>query len=129
MDFFKNFINQVVTSMPIVTKVAYVNTNIKQYLKELEKDSKFNDKFIKILKMFISKQISQENLCAIVKASDGIKLSPSQIEYFCNRIYDNEYILDILNTYATKQELDDFDINYLSEFLVIEINNIVYCNK
>nr|P30326.1 RecName: Full=Uncharacterized 8.5 kDa protein in POL 3'region; AltName: Full=ORF4 [Lymantria dispar multiple nucleopolyhedrovirus]BAA02037.1 hypothetical protein [Lymantria dispar multiple nucleopolyhedrovirus] len=68
MDFFATFFNHVMTSMPVVTKVAYVSMHIKKYLKELERDDKFRDKLVRVLKLFIDKKITLDNMCAILDA-------------------------------------------------------------
>ncbi|AGC36271.1 hypothetical protein TF1A_0057 [Chrysodeixis chalcites SNPV TF1-A] len=129
MDFFKNFVNQMVTSMPIVTKVAYVNVHIKNYMKELERDDTFRHKFIMILQMFINRQITVEDMCQIMDAVDGLKLTRQQIEYLVNRVYYNEHIILILQSYVRNQHLDDDQIDDLAHFLVHEINNAIIYQK
>ncbi|QEI03602.1 hypothetical protein [Rachiplusia nu nucleopolyhedrovirus] len=123
MDFLKNFVNHMVTSMPIVTKVAYVNSQLKNYMRTLDRDEIFQDKFIRILQMFISKQITVEDIYNIMDAVDGIKLSHGQINYFVQRVYSNKYIVSILENYIKNKHLYDDEVNDLSEFLVHEINN------
>ncbi|AAY83988.1 ORF-57 peptide [Chrysodeixis chalcites nucleopolyhedrovirus] len=129
MDFFKNFVNQMVTSMPIVTKVAYVNVHIKNYMKELERDDTFRHKFIMILQMFINRQITVEDMCQIMDVVDGLKLTRQQIEYLVNRVYYNEHIILILQSYVRNQHLDDDQIDDLAHFLVHEINNAIIYQK
>jgi hypothetical protein len=127
MDFFKNFYNQLITHMPKITIIAHVNAHIKNYLKEMDRDETFQHKFIMVLKKFINKDMTLDNICMIVSVADDIKLSRSQISYFCDKIYDNDYIINILQKYIDSHHLHDEDIQILSEFLVHEINNaIVY---
>nr|ANS70970.1 hypothetical protein [Lymantria dispar multiple nucleopolyhedrovirus] len=127
MDFFATFFNHVKTSMPIVTKVAFVSMHIKKYLKELERDEKFRDKLVRILKLFVAKKITLDNVCTILDATDGIQLTRSQIKYFCDHVYYNRHILDMMQRYITEQHLNDEDVEYVSEFLVHEINNAIIC--
>ncbi len=123
MDFLKNFVNHMVTSMPIVTKVAYVNSQLKNYMRSLERDQIFQAKFVRILQMFINKEISVEDICSIMDAVDGIKLTSGQINYFVERVHSNGHIISILENYVNNHHLYDDEINDLAEFLVHEINN------
>nr|QBI90278.1 hypothetical protein [Trichoplusia ni single nucleopolyhedrovirus] len=129
MDFFRNFVNQMVTSMPIVTKVAYVNVHIKNYMKELERDDTFRHKFTMILQMFINRQITVEDMCQIMDAVDGLKLTRQQIEYLVNRVYYNDHIILILQSYVRNQHLDDDEIDDVAQFLVHEVNNAIIYEK
>nr|UPO71237.1 orf53 [Trichoplusia ni single nucleopolyhedrovirus] len=129
MDFFRNFVNQMVTSMPIVTKVAYVNVHIKNYMKELERDDTFRHKFTMILQMFINRQITVEDMCQIMDAVDGLKLTRRQIEYLVNRVYYNDHIILILQSYVRNQHLDDDEIDDVAQFLVHEVNNAIIYEK
>ncbi|AAC70270.1 LdOrf-84 peptide [Lymantria dispar multiple nucleopolyhedrovirus] len=127
MDFFATFFNHVMTSMPVVTKVAYVSMHIKKYLKELERDDKFRDKLVRVLKLFIDKKITLDNMCAILDATDGVRLTRSQIQYFCDRVYYNGHVMELLQRYVDEQHIGDEAVDYLSEFLVHEINNAIIC--
>lgn len=115
--------------MPIVTKVAYVNVHIKNYMKELERDDTFRHKFITILQMFIDRQITVEDMCQIMDAVDGLKLTRRQIEYLVNRVYYNDHIILILQSYVRNHHLDDDQIDDLAQFLVHEINNAIIYEK
>lgn len=115
------------TSMPVVTKVAYVSMHIKKYLKELERDDKFRDKLVRVLKLFIDKKITLDNMCAILDATDGVRLTRSQIQYFCDRVYYNGHVMELLQRYVDEQHIGDEAVDYLSEFLVHEINNAIIC--
>jgi Protein of unknown function (DUF1160) len=129
MDFFKNFVNQMFSTMPVAAKVAMVNMHIKKHMKDLERDETFGHKFIMIVKMFIRREISVQDMCDILDAADGIKLSFGQVEYFCNQVYYNSHILQILRTFTTYHHLDDDDINDMSQFLVKEIDNAILVDK
>ncbi|AAF33623.1 Unknown (Ac75) [Spodoptera exigua multiple nucleopolyhedrovirus] len=129
MDFFKNFVNQVFSNMPVAAKVAMVNLNLKQYLKDLERDETFCSKFTQIIRMFINRDITTHDVCTILDAADGIKLTHGQIDYFCNQVYYNGHILHILQTFIDYQHLTDDEINDLSQFLVKEIDNAIMINK
>ncbi|AKC91696.1 ac75 [Lambdina fiscellaria nucleopolyhedrovirus] len=122
MELFKNFVGNVVKSMPTVTKVAYINCYIKEYLRDLERDEVFSHKFTKILKMFLRKEITLDNMCSIIDAT-GANLKREQIDYFCKRVYDNTHAIDLLYKFIDYNYLDDNDIEYVSEFMVNEINN------
>lgn len=125
MDFFKNFVGQVVNSMPFVAKVAYVSSHIKRYSILLSEDKKFCTKFVAILKMFIRQEISLDDMCTIMDAADGLKLTRAQISYFCKRVHENGHVVEIMEKYVDYTMINDEDINYLSEFLVHEINNAI----
>lgn len=112
-----------VTSMPIVTKVAYVNSQLKNYMRTLERDEVFQNKFVRILQMFINKKITVQDICDIMDAVDGIKLSHGQITYFVERVHSNGHIIAILENYIKNHHLYDDEVNDLAEFLVHEINN------
>ncbi|UOQ18857.1 hypothetical protein [Olene mendosa nucleopolyhedrovirus] len=127
MDFFATFFNHVMASMPVVTKVAYVSMHIKKYLRELERDDKFRDKLMRVLKLFIDKKITLDNMCTILDAADGVTLTPAQIQYFCDHVYYNGHVMQLLQRYIDEHHINDEDVNYLSEFLVHEINNAIIC--
>ncbi|AYN45043.1 se83 [Alphabaculovirus alterspexiguae] len=129
MEFFKNFVNQVFSSMPVAAKVSLVNLNIKQYMKDLERDEIFCDKFTRIVKMFVRREISVQDMCDILDAADGIRLTHGQIEYFCNQVYYNGHIIHILKNFINYQHLTDEEISDLSQFLVKEIDNAIIVDK
>ncbi|AAM09224.1 hypothetical protein [Mamestra configurata nucleopolyhedrovirus A] len=129
MDFFKNFVNQVFSSMPVAAKVTMVNLHLKQYMKDLERDETFCHKFTEIIKMFIRREITVQDMCDIMDAADGIKLSHGQIDYFCNQVYYNSHILQILRSFINYKHLNDEEINDLSQFLVKEIDNAIIVDK
>ncbi|QNV47893.1 ac75-like protein [Alphabaculovirus altersperidaniae] len=129
MEFFKNFVNQVFSSMPVAAKVAMVNLHLKQYLKDLERDETFCNKFTRIMQMFVRREISVQDVCDILDAANGIKLTHGQIDYFCNQVYYNSHILHILRTFINYQHLTDEEINDLSQFLVKEIDNAIIIDK
>ncbi|ABY65794.1 hypothetical protein [Orgyia leucostigma nucleopolyhedrovirus] len=127
MELFKNFINNVAHSMPHVSKVAYISTQIKKYLSELEEpeNKRFSEKFTTVLEKFIQQEISLDQMCTIVEATDDVTLSRSQINYFCNQVYLDGYLIEILQKYVNCARVGDADVHYLSEFLVVEINRAV----
>nr|WUR10771.1 ac75 [Calliteara abietis nucleopolyhedrovirus] len=127
MELVKNFINNVVQSVPHVTKVAYISTQIKKCLLDLdaEENQQFNEKLAIILSKFVRQEITLDQMCTIVDAADGINLSRSQLNYFCNRAYLDRHLLDTLQKYVDCNYLSDSDIHYVSEFLVCEINKAI----
>ncbi|ACI28808.1 agip107 [Agrotis ipsilon multiple nucleopolyhedrovirus] len=129
MEFFKNFVNQVFSSMPVAAKVAMVNLHLKQYMKDLERDETFCHKFTQIIKMFVRREISVQDVCDILDAANGIKLTHGQIEYFCNQVYYNSHIIHILRSFINYQHLTDEEISDLSQFLVKEIDNAIIIDK
>ncbi|AIE47787.1 ac75-like protein [Peridroma alphabaculovirus] len=129
MEFFKNFVNQVFSSMPVAAKVALVNMHLKQYLKDLERDDAFCHKFTRIIQMFVRREITVEDVCNILDAADGLKLTHGQIDYFCNQVYYNSHIIHILRNFISYQHLTDDEIADLSQFLVKEIDNAVLVDK
>ncbi|AGR56820.1 ac75 [Hemileuca sp. nucleopolyhedrovirus] len=127
MDLFKNFIGNIVQSMPHVSKVAYVSTQIKKYLSELNEveNERFSEKFTIILEKFVEQKITLTQMCMIVEALDGVSLSKSQINYFCNQVYLNGYLIEILQKYIDCNHINDEEIHYVAEFLVVEINKAI----
>ncbi|AIU41303.1 ac75 [Sucra jujuba nucleopolyhedrovirus] len=124
MEFFKNFINNIAHTMPHVTKVVYVSGCIKKYLAEMSENDKFGSKFINILRLFMDKKITLDDMCNILKACD-MDLTASQINYFCNQVYLNSYLTECIENYIDRQHLNDSEIDYISEFLVVEVNKAI----
>ena len=130
MDFVKNFVNQVVvSSMPVAAKVTMVNMNLKRYVKDLDYDTEFCYKLTKIIDMFIKREISVDDVCTILDAVDGIKLTHGQINYFCNQVYYNGHILQILRSFVHFNHISDENISDLAQFLVKEIDNAILVDK
>ncbi|ABI35742.1 hypothetical protein [Ectropis obliqua nucleopolyhedrovirus] len=124
MDLFRNFIGNIIQSMPHVSKVAYVSSHLKKYLAEMEdnENEKFNKKFKTILQKFIDQEITLDQICTIIDAADGIQLNKSQLNYFVNQMYLDCYLIDILQRYIDYNQLNDENVHYVAEFLVLEIN-------
>ncbi|AUV65368.1 hypothetical protein [Alphabaculovirus myunipunctae] len=129
MDFFKNFVNQMFSSMPVAAKVSMVNMHLKKYMRDLERDEQFCIKFIMIVKLFIRQEISVQDMYDILDAAGGIRLTHGQIEYFCNQVYYNGHILHILRAFTEYHHINDEEINDLSQFLVKEIDNAILVDK
>ncbi|QWO71611.1 AC75-like protein [Orgyia pseudotsugata single capsid nuclopolyhedrovirus] len=127
MELFKNFIGNIMQSMPHVSKVAYVSTQIKKYLLDLEEEenARFSEKFSIILEKFIQQKITLDQMCTIIDAADGISLSRPQINYFCNQVYLDGYLVEIMQKYVDGGRVSDADIHYAAEFLVVEINRAI----
>lgn len=126
MDFIKNFVTQIATSMPVVTKVAFATTHIKHALKDLERDDTLRYKLVTVLQMFVEQQVPVEAMANIMNAVD-VNMSQDQIEYLYCRIYDNGYILSIVNNYIEHEHLTEPEIHDIAEFMVQEFNNaLVY---
>ncbi|AKN80649.1 hypothetical protein [Perigonia lusca single nucleopolyhedrovirus] len=127
MELFRNFVNQMYECVPFATKVLKVSEFIKSYQEDIKKDKIFLQKFIQVLKMFVGHQIELNDMCTIMEAADGYnKLSDNQIQYLCEKIYDNYHVMRILNTFVEDKHLDDQDIHSIANFLVLEINNSVH---
>ncbi|ABM45803.1 unknown protein [Spodoptera frugiperda multiple nucleopolyhedrovirus] len=123
MDFFKNFVNQMFNNMPIAAKVAMVNHHLNNYLKDIVRDEKFCTKFIKIIEMFIDRDMTVKDVYDILDAVDGIRLTYSQIDYFCKQVYSNHHILMIMQNFVDYRHLTEDEIVDLSQFLVKELDN------
>ncbi|QYC92764.1 AC75 [Trabala vishnou gigantina nucleopolyhedrovirus] len=126
MDLLKNFVGNIVQSMPHVSKVAYVSTQIKKYLRQLdeEENEKFSEKFVNVLKMFVDQKITLKQMCMVIDAAD-VALTKLQINYFCNQTYLNGYLIDLIQKYIECRHLNDAEIHYVAEFIVIEINKAI----
>ncbi|QHB21730.1 ac75 [Artaxa digramma nucleopolyhedrovirus] len=130
MELFKNFVDNVVQSMPHVSKVAYVSTQLKKYLIQLNEDEneQFHNKFIIVLEKFTERQLTLDQMCMLVEAADGFDLTKSQINYFCNKAYLDDYLIDLLQTYVKTGNLNNDDIHYIANFLIVEINKAIINN-
>ncbi|ACO53517.1 unknown [Euproctis pseudoconspersa nucleopolyhedrovirus] len=127
MELFKNFVDNIVQSVPHVSKVAYVSTQLKKYLTQLEQDEneQFYNKFISVLDRFTEQQITLDQMCMLAEAANGFDLTKSQINYFCNQAYLDDYLINLLKKYVKTQHFSNEDIHYVADFLILEINKAI----
>jgi Protein of unknown function (DUF1160) len=124
MDLLKNFVNHVIEKCPEVCKAAYVSTQLKKCLKEINMDEKFSVKFYKVLDLFIKGKISHDDICQLMTFVDGFQLTDEQIKMFCNDVYNDEYVIYVLDKLVDHRHLDDTHYRYIADFLIREMEYI-----
>ncbi|UJZ89027.1 ac75 [Erannis ankeraria nucleopolyhedrovirus] len=124
MDLLKNFVNHVIEKCPEVCKAAYVSTQLKKCIMDINMDEKFSVKFYKVLDLFIKRKISNEDICRLINTVDGFQLTDEQIEMFCNDVYNDEDIIYVLDKLVDRRHLDDTHYRYIADFLIREMEYI-----
>ncbi|AHH82648.1 ORF-59 [Buzura suppressaria nucleopolyhedrovirus] len=123
MEFFKTFIDNVKHAMPHVTKIAYVSSAIKTHLLNSDND-KFINKFRNILILFLDRKITLDDMCNVLAVYD-VDLNPSQINYFCNQVYLDTYLVDCIQKYIDTKHLTNGEINHIADFIIVEVNKAI----
>ncbi|AAR28851.1 ORF87 [Leucania separata nucleopolyhedrovirus] len=111
-----------------MAKVAFCNMELTTYLKELAYEDTLREQLVIVFKLFLQRKIDVESVKEVCE-SVGMELTDYQADYLRNRVYENDQLISIIENFIEHQSLRPDEINYVSEFLVHEINDISNYNQ
>ena len=112
-----------------MAKVAFCNMELNTYLQELKYEHTLREQLVTVFKMLLQHKIDVDSVMDLT-TSVGMDLTYNQAHYLRNRVYENDQLISIIENFIyNDQNLRPDEINYVSEFIVHEINDIENYNK
>lgn len=120
----KTFFAELVKSTTFTAKVSVVKTTLHEWLRDhVYQDDAFRFKLQEVLYMFITHQISNEQIYMLVEKMDmANKLKPLQVDYLINAFSNSCSARQIVQNFVRGETLADDELGFIASFLVREID-------